>query len=297
MLYKEQDMKNLKNTLLIASLIITSAFTLTACKSESAAPADIQKLQQPEDHANDNETEGGISAGGGGTLPANPIAVFQAKEIVGKAKQFLRLYFNYERRYFSKSTSALDYKKFYYGENNLATQLEKTDIEILEDKPCLNKFGKEVDASIYASRANTICISAQRIAPKLIKENASKEINALLVHELSHFLGANEKEATDIQKWVVIRIREVSSKEADQLESKLQDLTTGLGYDFSQVETLLKAIDQNRIIDIKKSLEKIFQNLRTYDEQLKGLPFAFVDYEILITKKLSGLSLILQKRI
>lgn len=224
------------------------------------------------------EAEGGIGAGGGGTLPANPIAKYKVVEILGNAKRFLRVYLNHERYWFH--SEIIDNKKYYFGEKNLSTQLESTDIEILEDKPCFDKFGNAVDASIHASRPNTICMSAHQIAPKLIEENANKEIIALLVHELAHFLGANEKEARDLQKWVAIGIRDVSYQDAEQMESDFWNFSTSLESRFRGKEEIEEAIAKADVAVVAKELQKLSDALSSYVDQFKTLPWKMYDYTI-----------------
>lgn len=156
-----------------------------------------------------NEVEGGISSGGGGTLPANPIGVFRVYEIVKDAKAALRMFYRLENQVTGDDPILYGLDKFVVGPRNLITLLEETEIEVLNNKPCIDKNGNEVDASIVASKPGAICLSAFRIAPKLIEERAHIEILALITHELTHLLGATEKEAVDIQKYTAIRFEKV----------------------------------------------------------------------------------------
>lgn len=145
-------------------------------------------------------SNGAVSGGGGGTLPANPVTISEIKEIVEKALPEMRLLAReMSRRVFRGSETALEAKLF-GGPVTIIDLLEETGYELRLDKPCFDRFGNEVDASIFANKPNTICISAFRIAPKLIEERARVETLALIFHEISHKLGTSEAEATEFQK-------------------------------------------------------------------------------------------------
>lgn len=148
----------------------------------------------------DARSSGAVSGGGGGTLPANPVSIREIDEIVKTALPEMRLVAReMSRRVFRGAESPLDIKLF-GGPKTIVDLLEETGYELRTDKPCLDRFGNEVDASIFANKPNAICISAFRIAPKLIEERARVETLALIFHEISHKLGTSEAEATEFQK-------------------------------------------------------------------------------------------------
>ncbi len=272
------------NTYLSQSLLlIFVAISMTSCSNNSDAskPNTLQpEIIQPDQAAND-ETEGGISAGGGGTLPANPIGIHKVFDIMDTAKSMLRMYLNYERQFPELSTITVK-DKYFFGTENLATQLEKTDIEILADKPCKNKFGKDVDASIHASRPNTICLSAFRVAPKLIKETAQKEILALLVHELSHFLGSTEQEAIDIQRRAALGLQEsISAHSGVNFEMLIRYASDPLGRLTSIKDQIKKHIQIGDVIAIRKEIDSIFLGFDQFDKYLGDKTrLNFTDYTI-----------------
>jgi len=257
----------------VSTLIIITLLIVSCNKSEN-----LSNLPPGPDTKQVNPTpEGGISAGGGGTLPAEPISVQRVFEIVDQAKKLLRLYINYERKY----KDLVFYNNFYDGEENLATQLEKTDIEVMEEAPCKDKFGNEVDASVYGERTNTICLSAQRVASKLIEANAYQEILALLIHELSHFLGSNEEEATDLQRFSLFGLSKLSSDGFAMIEAVTWDDV----HDYS-FKRMFEKIDQ-AILD--NNLHKLSENIRALHVALekKGgtvgdtfRPLVYFDYLI-----------------
>lgn len=175
----------------INCFVAGTVVTLVACQPKSNVPAGSSP-PTPE-----VSQEGGITSGGGGTLPAQPISIDEAAGIISSSKQGLRLFLREQ----SESAFFVDRdEKFFQGDKNLSTVLEETDVEILKDRPCHDKFGHPTDGSIYASKPNAICISAFRVAPKLIEERAYIEIYALMIHEYSHLLGSTEPEAVALQK-------------------------------------------------------------------------------------------------
>ncbi len=243
------------------SVLILSLWFLVACNKDSPAHQEVQ--------------EGGITGGGGGTLPANPIAVYEVFEVIEDAKRNLRLYFNYERQY--RQDNPGSYQKFFFGKETVATQLEKVDLEVLKDKPCKDKNGNDVDASVIASRPNTICLSASRVAPKLIKETAQKEILALLIHELTHFLGATEAEAVAAQQWSADRISDMSKIEREKLDLALHHVT--MSTESLRYSTSNHLKSQN-LDTVKKAAREVVGHLYDYKKILGDLPLAFIDFTI-----------------
>jgi hypothetical protein len=182
---------------LLNSIFLITMLSAMACKKEamSSAPA----FKGDDSQASD---EGGVNGGGGGTLPANPITVIDVVKIVGESKKTLDPLVKFQlwshvRIGFREGTVA---PKLFDGQVTIWNVLQDTNIEILMDKPCHYANGRETDGSVHASKPGAICISAFRIAPKLIIERAPIEINALILHELSHLLGATEDEARDYQR-------------------------------------------------------------------------------------------------
>ncbi len=205
----------LKKMCLVLSAVAAMSFNIACEKKGTFSFSDPKGAHQgqPEKPAGGEpaakEVEGGISSGGGGTLPANPISVFRVYEIVQDAKAALRMFYRLENQVTGDDPILYGLDKFVVGPRNLITLLEETEIEVLSNKPCKDKNGNEVDASIVASKPGAICLSAFRVAPKLIEERAHIEILALITHELTHILGSTEKEAVEIQRYTAIRFEKV----------------------------------------------------------------------------------------
>lgn len=185
--------------ILSLSLIATLAATSVACSKNNALPGGAEPAGQVE--------EGGISGGGGGTLPAQPIATWQVRQVIQDAKQSLIPLLNFKSMEFARSEvrSSVE-QKLFGGTTTILDVLHETNIDVNYSSACKDGSGKEVDGSIFGSTQGSICISAERVAAKLTEERALPEIVALIAHELSHKLGADEKEATEFQKDVALSL-------------------------------------------------------------------------------------------
>ncbi len=228
--------------------------------------------------------EGGVNGGGGGTLPAEPISTYDVLRIVQKAKKTLDPFVKYQIFNYDRSSHESYELKLYGGSTTLWDILQNTNIEIELNNACHDAYGKEVDASIHAQQQNSICLSAFRIAPKLIKERAETEILALILHELSHKLGTTEKEAQAFQKsaayYLSSEVAKISSeqfvKNAQVSSERLQNLLRQINNDFSNLN------DQ----ELLARIELIMTALSKFDESRLVEPFSIfnrkeLDYFIL----------------
>lgn len=140
---------------------------------------------------------GGMDGGGGGTLPADPASVYEVRLVAENARVALYFMFNsYEP--ISSFRESL-HRKLYGGPVKVQDVLSRIRIDVREDKPCYDRFGKERDGSIFGEKPDTVCISAFSIAPKTSQGLIESEVIALLAHEVSHFLGTTESEAEQLQ--------------------------------------------------------------------------------------------------
>ncbi|RYZ66776.1 MAG: hypothetical protein EOP05_18635, partial [Proteobacteria bacterium] len=189
-----------KKTLTCFALLTVLAGCKQAAPTSSAVPNEAPTGQSE---------AGGIDGGGGGTLPANPISIYDVRKFVNEAKATLGPLIQYHSRAYDPVIDHPAYgEKLFLGTKNLSDVLWGTDLILEMEKPCYDGTGKEVDGSVHTANPNAICISAARIAPKLIKERAKTEILALIMHELGHKLGLNEAEAQDLQNRVADELQD-----------------------------------------------------------------------------------------
>lgn len=197
---------------------------------------------------------GGMDGGGGGTLPAHPVSVYKVQEIVQESKQKLLYLFNtYEVNLkYGPRTSLLD--KLFLGPRKAQEVLNDLRVEVRTEKPCLTSQGTEVDGSIHGSKPNTICISAFRISQKIDLAVAEREILGLLLHEVSHFMGADELEATELQKdivWLILNAPQGSNIDPEKLRNEISD---SLNY-------LRKTIEETQIAEFDVASEWLSRTL------------------------------------
>jgi len=247
--------------LILGMAVVT---TLVACNEKGSNPS-TPALNK----------EGGISSGGGGTLPADPANVWQIQDIVKDAKRDLRLYFRNEKFHaqYDKTVSELD-KKLFLQKYSLVEALEKTDLELLKDRPCYDANGKEVDGSIHSGKPNTICISAFRIAPKVAKELARTEVTALIAHELSHIVGATEDEAAEFQKNTVFVFKHFKVEEhtSEYMVDEFYQKTANTYYG---IKDIIENYDKLSDLDLGKKLQEVVMSLSGAEEKTMVLPFSF----------------------
>lgn len=198
---------------------------------------------------------GDYDGGGGGTLPAHPSrAVDIYNFIQDNAKRDLRLFVKYEMWSYDQGTSSPLEKKLFGGPVTLWDVLENTDIEVRMARPCYDKYGNEKDGSIYADRPGAICISAGRIAPKVMEETLRKEVLALILHELSHLLGTDEQEAHEFQGTAAIYLRETDRRSAKRF---LEEMFNQVDATDNLVKKTLKEFDGLSDLDLGEAFSRI----------------------------------------
>lgn len=241
---------------------------LAACNEQDSNPTSAKPVPPTASE------EGGISSGGGGTLPADPASVHQIRNHLRDAKRDLRLFFRNEKfsAQYHVSPTNLE-KKIFLQKDSILEVLERTNIELLTDKACHDSAGNEVDGSIYASRPNTICISAFRIAPKVPKELARTEVLGLIAHELSHLVGADEDEAIEFQKNVVwsFKYYKVDEQTTGLL---VDDLYNSVSRTQNGIADIIEKYDQLSDLELAKQLGAVVHNLAQFEAKRWTLPFS-----------------------
>jgi hypothetical protein len=184
---------------------------------------------------------GVVDGGGGGTLPADPVPVQAVVDVIRGSKLDLRLYARMVSWNGSPGTSPALMKKLFGQRRTLLDLIEDTPIEIKTDAPCYDAGGKEVDGSVYPNPPSAgigalpfdVCISAQRIAPKLVEERVYGETLALVLHEYSHLLGTTEDEAVEFQKAASEALRRPGKSPFHPLANEIAYRMSRITTDFS----------------------------------------------------------------
>ncbi len=277
---------------LIRTSILAAAFAfLTACWNGGTGatggvdanpsplptnPSEVTPIPGSAEAPPATSSEGGISGGGGGTLPATPASRYDIARALQLARGDLRIFLRgWENDKFSSSDL---HKKMFGGTPNLLTVLESTDLEVADTKPCFDHEGLPVDGSIYASFPGTICISSFTIAPKLSPEQVRTEVLALVIHELSHLVGADEKEAVELQKRAVAQLQDLKDTAFETYaNSRLETLNGAKARLLSIVNVFHKLRDPSLPIEVKQLAIKIdISNMvQWWDELFGRLGFSF----------------------
>ena len=143
--------------------------------------------------------DGGISGGGGGSIPDNPAGKYLIEEILKDANGELLMIFQGAQ----ESEGNLFGDELYNGEQTIYDVIRSSKIGIRRDGPCIGLDGKEYDGSVVGPTSDSICISVKSLGEKLSKDNAHRQTLALVAHEYGHLLGLDEEAATKLQKFMI----------------------------------------------------------------------------------------------
>lgn len=218
--------------------------------------------------------------------PAEPVSEDEVFKVTEDAKRTLRLYFNYERQYNWEDVGGV-YRKFIFAKENLSTRLEKVHLEVLRDKPCKDSSGNDAETGIVGSRPNTICLSSFRLAFKLNKENARKEILAIITHELGHSLGATEEEAVELQKLAASKFTYFTEQDSRNIPHEVQDKMERFSFFSSLRELFSKLVKSGDLPELKQRVHELSDLIHKYHDDWENIdaPLRYVDYLVLEYQK------------
>lgn len=199
---------------------------------------------------------GGISSGGGGTIPGKALNPYNVVRVMMQSKRDLRLTLNYmSYLYDPGSAHNQPYKsKIFDGPITIMDLVESTNIEMRDSDSCYDANNKPVDGSIYANSPNAICISAFSTAPKLIKERARKEIIALIAHELGHLLGLDEEEARSLQQDILTHLDESNDNSGKQYLELNEELASRIYVAFDRIKSSVTELNFDQIRQALKEI-------------------------------------------
>jgi hypothetical protein len=150
-----------------------------------------------------------VGSGGGGTLPAEKVTLQNVHDAIRDSRNVIDAFLKgaerdyvYSKAYGQTSLFPVQYALFFSGNETVFDVISRVKIKILDDGPCVGIDGKPYDGSVNEG-PNTICMSASQMVQKLSWTNYHAEVAALMLHEISHLLGATEDQAVEIQKYAV----------------------------------------------------------------------------------------------
>lgn len=165
---------------------------------------------------------GGVGSGGGGIINPDPSSPEEiAKTINDDSRYVIETWLNRQELNFweqSPEVRALNpLRKLFETSPGIIQLMKSTEVELRMNQPCFDSNNQPMDGSIYGTKPGSLCLSPFTMAPKLSPYNYKAESYALLVHEFSHMLGANEAEAVAIQK---IALRDFFAKNTEVLKDE-----------------------------------------------------------------------------
>lgn len=161
------------------------------------------------------ETEGGNAGGGGNAIRVSAVNQDELRSYTShKLKTMLKLWLNAKEFQYESDPNSQDYNLgslFRDGQGEIFKKLDQLKIELHTDKACYD--GKEKrDASIYPqTEAGAICLSFDRVKKIWSTYDFEYRFAGLVMHELSHLVGANEEEAKRIEEKTSSELKSVLS--------------------------------------------------------------------------------------
>jgi len=207
---------------------------------------------------------GGVGSGGGGTTIPDPSTAEEIANALDEESRFMiETWLNrQEKNYWEQSPivrSSNPLKKLFQAKPGISERMGHASVELRMNQPCFDSANQPVDGSISGRSDNDICMSPFSMAPKLSKYNYKAEAFALLVHEFSHYLGADENEAVAIQK---LALNDFLAKIPRDISYEMVDLCTNI---FRDIISPLEAWAFQPEI-FKNRSDKLNSLLRSYQE-------------------------------
>lgn len=177
-----------------------------------------------------------IVGNGGDVIEANPISTMDIERLLPAAKLPILSWLHHldrniqiakersgQNQLYINPTSA-ERLLFQSGEKVYGI-LDRLQINFTAETPCGSIDGWR-DGSVISMPVSEICISGYSMSRKLNRRNAPLQLQALILHELSHLLGANEAEAVSLQRQYLSDMEYVSDI---SIQNEYQRGLTALG--------------------------------------------------------------------
>lgn len=183
---------------------------------------------------------GTVGGGGGGTTSPLKASRDMIKLAAAQAKLTIVTFLNEEEIRFVLHSSGMSAEwktlnpKLFNSSNDIFKVIEKISIEVRADAPCYDSSGDVVEGSIFSNYSDSICISSLLLAQKLDVYNYEYETAALILHELSHLLGATESEAVSVQVSYIQNMRANSYSRVRTLQQQYYSDLSAIKLDLDQ---------------------------------------------------------------
>lgn len=151
------------------------------------------------------------AGGGGNTLyepPSNPVSVqYYVEKDPNFIKEVVAVLLREQFSFVTELGSGpygqarqLLFSKNHKGQT-VYQVLKAVKFDVLMTGPCIDPSGAEKDAAAFVEK-NSICLSAQRISRNVSDRALPVQLYALVIHELSHFMGTDEEQAELLQGFI-----------------------------------------------------------------------------------------------
>lgn len=205
---------------------------------------------------------GSEGVGGGDILPAEQIGSKAIEEMIIASKLELLMHFYHLDQNRSRLPTA--YQNLIGSNNDLIEQMRLQKIYINSFGPCFDFAGNESDASVFPKEGPGICLSSYRLGKKLSKENARIQLLALLAHEYSHLVGADENQAQAVQREILVTLLNSSHKGAEIYYQAYSLSIFETSLQISKVEKALNSNENATLCYMARELANKFYEL--YDK-------------------------------
>lgn len=214
---------------------------------------------------------GSEGTGGGGAAPSTPVSAEDLSDLIPKARLLLLLYVN--NLDLTPERLPSYYKNLIYGQGDLLSKVKYVKITESSDAPCFDNQQNPVDGSIYIpSGKEGVCISTFNLSKTLSREDAEVQLAALFAHEYSHLVGANEAQATLIQKDVLKNTVGWSSSGVELFAKSLLSPLNSVQYPLGAILKLSSPIDWKeacmQVRELSNYLDPMFSSSDTQKDNL-----------------------------
>jgi len=212
----------------------------------------------------------GESGGGGNFMPGTKVTKEQAAAEVQEVKAHLVPVFNYLEMLLNLDVSfdpilVSARNKLFNGTTAVFDVLNKVQITSVENGPCYDEVHMPKDGSVFNTKANEFCLSIQNASEQLTTENLFPQLVGISVHELSHKLHANEKEAQALQKLIIDHLNTQSKNNYYSLLISLRDEAASL---LRVTENFESSFNQGVSADPCNELDNLNEDAKTIQGQL-----------------------------
>jgi len=166
--------------------------------------------------------QGGISGGGGGTVPTDLVSTREIQDLIINQRWQLELFFHQleiqSRKLGNKKCSDAICEKLFDFKKSIIDVMREVSIHFEMTGLCQAPDGSLHDGAAPGPTPASICISVDALSKKISRSEARPQVLALIAHEVSHLMGLTEEDAYAIQK---DSLDAFNGKRSNEIENKI----------------------------------------------------------------------------